>query len=626
MVFAVGRHCTVLRSAQPDGRVAGQGWTTSNEFRKTVVSVAPDGGREIAMVETLCASLSRITRWSLVLVVAGAFGVISVQSQAQQYMAIDLGTLGGTFSEGHAINTAGQVTGFATKAGDVGGYFAFLYSNGTMTNLGTLGGLDTYGFGINTSGEVAGYGLTAGNSDFNAFLYSNGKMTDLGTLGGTDSEALGINASGQVVGDSSVAGDTAAHAFIYSQGTMTDLGVLSGGQNSTASGVNASGQVTGEGTYNAIAGPATAHAFLYSNGKMTDLGTLGGSTSSGEGINANGQVTGYSYIAGNTAKHAFITNAATNAMTDLGTLGGTDSEGLGINASGEVVGDSEKTSLTSEVGFLYRDSQMLDLNTLLTQDSASQYTITSATGINDAGQIVANGYINETRQYTAFLLMPIPSAVKLSATSLAFGNEAVNGTSASKSISLTNSGTAPLSISSIMLSGSTADDFSLTKTCGASLAAGASCTISVTFKPVSAGGKAALISIADNANGSPQFVALSGTGTAATGVPTVALSATSLAFGSGAVNGTSPSKSISLTNSGAAPVSVSSITLSGSTADDFSFTKTCGASLAAGASCTISATFKPVSAGGKAASISITDNASGSPQSVALSGTGLTVQ
>jgi hypothetical protein len=188
---------------------------------------------------------------------------------------------------------------------------------------------------------------------------------------------------------------------------------------------------------------------------------------------------------------------------------------------------------------------------------------------------------------------------------------------------VTNTSAAPVSISSITVGGSTADDFPFTKTCGASLGAGASCTISVTFKPPSVGGKSARISISDSANGSPQSVTVTGIGVA---LSTVTLSATALSFGNEAVGSTSQQKSISLTNSGAALLSISSIVLGGSTAHDFSFTKTCGTYLAIGASCTISATFKPVSAGHKSASISIADNAGGSPQSVALSGTGLTAQ
>jgi hypothetical protein len=134
--------------------------------------------------------------------------------------------------------------------------------------------------------------------------------------------------------------------------------------------------------------------------------------------------------------------------------------------------------------------------------------------------------------------------------------------------------------------------------------------------------KAASITIADDANGSPQTVALSGKATAASAAPSVKLSATSLTFSSQAPGTSSVAQTVTVTNSGSASLSFSSITVTGGQSDDYVLTKTCGTSLAAGASCTLSVTFKPVSAGTKHAALSIADNAGGSPQAVALTGTG----
>ena len=69
-----------------------------------------------------------------------------------------------------------------------------------MTDLGTLGGSTSYAFGINNAGQVTGYATTAGDAAAHAFLYSGGKMIDLGSLGGT-SEGLALNNAGQVVGE-----------------------------------------------------------------------------------------------------------------------------------------------------------------------------------------------------------------------------------------------------------------------------------------------------------------------------------------------------------------------------------------------------------------------------------------
>jgi len=213
-------------------------------------------------------------------------------------------------------------------------------------------------------------------------------------------------------------------------------------------------------------------------------------------------------------------------------------------------------------------------------------------------------------------------AVKLSAISLAFGDQSAGSTSASKSVTVTNSGSTSLTLSSIALTGAQADDFALSKTCGGSLSAGASCTLSVTFKPVSTGSKVASVSITDNASGSPQSIALTGTGTSGGSAPAVKLGATSLSFGDQKAGSTSASKSVTVTNSGSGSLTLSSIALTGPQADDFTLSNTCGGALSAGASCTVSVAFKPVSAGSKVGSVTLSDNASGSPQSIALTGTG----
>ncbi len=135
----------------------------------------------------------------------------------------------------------------------------------------------------------------------------------------------------------------------------------------------------------------------------------------------------------------------------------------------------------------------------------------------------------------------------------------------------------------------------------------------------------ASVTITDNASGSPQSVALSGSGTTAL-APAVSLSPTSLSFGDQQVNTTSAASTVTLTNSGNAALIINSIGLSGTNSGDFAQSSSCPSSsstLAAGDSCTISVTFTPTATYSRSASVTITDNASGSPQSVALSGTGV---
>src|SRR3990172_2054469 len=134
----------------------------------------------------------------------GASSTVYAQSvpACPQISIIDLGTLGGTFSSGVAINERGQVVGESDTAS--GDRHAFLWKDGVMTDLGTLGGTFSTALTINEHGRVVGYSETA-SGEIHAFLWKDGVMTDLGTLGGTFSFAGAINERGQVVGYSETA-------------------------------------------------------------------------------------------------------------------------------------------------------------------------------------------------------------------------------------------------------------------------------------------------------------------------------------------------------------------------------------------------------------------------------------
>ena len=105
---------------------------------------------------------------------------------------------------------------------------------------------------------------------------------------------------------------------------------------------------------------------------------------------------------------------------------------------------------------------------------------------------------------------------------------------------------------------------------------------------------------------------------------TVSLSATSLAFGSETIGITSASQSVTMTNTGTLAVSIAGIAVTGTDASSFGFGNTCGTSLAASASCTIHGHFAPTTTGAKTAAVTITDSATGSPQTISLTGTGTT--
>jgi sugar lactone lactonase YvrE len=210
----------------------------------------------------------------------------------------------------------------------------------------------------------------------------------------------------------------------------------------------------------------------------------------------------------------------------------------------------------------------------------------------------------------------------LSPTTLSFGSVATGVTTSAQTLTLSNTSSAALNISGISIGGTNPSDFAETNTCGATLAAGASCTISVTFTPSSAASFAATVSVADNATGSPQTAALSGSGTIPP-APAATLTPTTLSFGNTVMGATTTAQTLKLSNTGNAVLNLSGISITGTNASDFAETNTCGETLATDASCTISVTFTPSSVASLAASVSVADNATGSPQTAALSGAGI---
>ena len=204
--------------------------------------------------------------------------------------------------------------------------------------------------------------------------------------------------------------------------------------------------------------------------------------------------------------------------------------------------------------------------------------------------------------------------VTITPTSASFGNQSVGATSPAQALTLKNGTTSSVSISSIAITGTNSGDFAQTNTCGSSLAAGASCTLNATFKPTATGARTAAVTVTDSGTGSPHTAALSGTGVTSS----ASVSPTSLTFPSQAVSTTSPAQSSTLTNAGTVSLAITSIAVSG----DFAETDNCGSSVAASGSCTINVTFAPTASGTRTGAVTVTDNASNSPQTISLTGTG----
>jgi len=232
----------------------------------------------------------------------------------------------------------------------------------TVTDLGTLSGSSSAKVAdINKSGQIVG------TSADHAFLWSNGMMTDLGTLGGTRSAVHAINDQGVVVGEASTASGE-MHAFVWQNGVMKDLA----GETSSARGINSSGDIVGVASAKNVRGGAV----LWSGGQRQFIGDLGPS--------------------GSGSQLASLPGSMTSA--------GTGTQAAAVNDSGQIVG-SCVTSSGNTHAVIWSNGKIADLNSLIPQ--VTGMTLTRATGINRAGQIVVEQQTNLDGPTTrAFLLTP----------------------------------------------------------------------------------------------------------------------------------------------------------------------------------------------------------------------------
>jgi hypothetical protein len=216
----------------------------------------------------------------------------------------------------------------------------------------------------------------------------------------------------------------------------------------------------------------------------------------------------------------------------------------------------------------------------------------------------------------------VRSTLSVLPTNLSFGSVEVGKTSAGQAVTLTNTGIVVLPINSISRSGTNPGQFTSTNGCPSELTVGASCTVLVYFKPTSTGSKSATLQITPGGGAALQTAVLSGNGVSASAAPTYTLSPTSLGFGSVTQGSTSTAKSVTVTNTGAAVLPITSVTLGGKNPGQFSHTNSCPTQLSVGAKCTIKVYFKPTSKGSKSASLKVTPGGGATSKSVALSGTG----
>lgn len=204
--------------------------------------------------------------------------------------------------------------------------------------------------------------------------------------------------------------------------------------------------------------------------------------------------------------------------------------------------------------------------------------------------------------------------------SVNFADQAVGTTSAPRNVTVTNTGSTPVTVASI--TSSVPSEFGVSSANCTTINAGANCTISLTFTPAAAGARSATITIASNGVGSPQTISVSGNGTVIATPGQLSLAST-VAFGAQAVGTTSAVNNMTVTNTGGAAVTISSIT--SSAPSEFGVSSSGCTTVNAGAGCTITLTFTPAAVGARTATITVVSSGVGSPQTINVSGTGTAI-
>jgi hypothetical protein len=513
-------------------------------------------------------------------------------------------------------NYAGNTDAFAAKLTNTG---QLVYG----TYLGGSGNDQGFGVAVDTNGNA----YLAGSTSSNDFPLDHAFQSNL--KGGQDAFVSVLNPT--------------ASAFVYS----TYLGG-SGTDSGSGIGVDGTGEayVTGLTTStdfplinplqsscgNPCGAPfltkfnSSGSALVYST--YLNLYAGGGSMASAIAVDQNGNALVAATVPpGNGTVDFWDVSAAgaLNFSNSLSALAGT--LGVGVDAAGNLyIGAGSGLSLGEAPPAVV--ASYTNSGTLIDSIQIYGITITGVAGAG-AGNVYIGGepsesstgepffLVNTTQPPGGALIASISAqnspALGYSASSLAFGFQPVGVTSPPQTLTLEDLGSATLDLNSIVVTG---PGFAPgNSTCTTTLAAWTFCSYSVTFTPVNGNLATGAITITDNSLGSPHVIQLTGQGA----IPVATVNPTSLSFPDTIVGQSSSPQAVTLTNTGHATLSISRISISG----DFSETNTCGPSLNAGQNCSINVTFTPTALGTRNGMVTIADNASNSPQTIPLSGTGV---
>jgi len=370
----------------------------------------------------------------------------------------------------------------------------------------------------------------------------------------------------------------------------------------------------------------TTQSGLSSVPYSTYLGGTGGDLGYAIKVDASGNA----YVAGTTFSTDF---AGAGTLNTLGAFQPTLLNPAGeafiakLNPAGGGQGDllyatyfGGSTGMSADYGYGIAIDSASPPNAYITGETSSTDLPVSATAFQPTLNVTGGpGFVDA---YVAKLAL-IPTLAIVPA-SPDFGVQPVGATSVPQTVTVTNNNNVTVNFGSIAFTGANSADFAkVTDTCTPSVAAGAQCSVSVTFTPSVAATEAVTLVITGDDVNSPQNMSLGGTGS--NSAPGVGLAPTSLAFGNQLLTTTSTAMTVTLTNTGAADLTINSFAASGdfaATSTGASACPTSPATLAAGGNCTINVTFTPTALGARTGTLLLADNAAGSPQTVALSGNG----
>lgn len=351
------------------------------------------------LIRRFLSNASRMAVWGSLTAVSNVMGL-------SLYSIQDIGPAGRTSLPGR-INENGAAV-FWLANGDtpqisVPGV-AMLYDGSTSRPLASLGGSNNGAFDVNNEDTAVGHSTVAGSAAlWTAVRYLNGHVEELGVANGGQSTANAINDMGQIVGAGQFG--NGYYAYLWNgPGEFQVLGSL-GGSSSYPNDINNHGVTVGDSELAPDpSGAIHSKAFVYENGQMTALDVFGSQNSTATAINERGQIVG-GFVLGNSGiVHPFFFDPQTG-MHDIG-LPGMKSGAWDINEFGVIVGSAQRAPDSNFEAFVYDSGSGLKFLQELISTDSGWAKLNYAHSINDRGQILGQGVIND--ELHVFLATPIP--------------------------------------------------------------------------------------------------------------------------------------------------------------------------------------------------------------------------